>query len=197
MGREKFASVLDQIEKLGPTKYCKLYIYGTIGYGKSHILAAMTCLLLQQGKRVVYLPDCRVMTSDFVQYIKSSLLLAFGDSEPHQLEIQMCDSVAEIKSFCRDIAYTNIQLYFIIDQLNALDLEDTNKDEVNNETKQYIRKSLNEITFNHYIIESASANHKSAMHMEQKQDSKAKISLMGGMIEVGYFCHLMQLFHTC
>lgn len=51
MGREEFARVLHKIEDLKiPLGYSKFHIYGSIGYGKSHILAAMACLLFQQGK---------------------------------------------------------------------------------------------------------------------------------------------------
>ena len=192
MGREKFAEVLAEIGALGPYKYRALYVYGTIGYGKSHILAAMTCLLLQQGKRVVYLPDCRAMAADFLEYIKSGLLLAFGDSESHQLRIQKCGSADEIISFCKRIVLDDrIRLYFIVDQLNAPDKdnEGTNKDEVSNDVELHIRASLNRIMYEHFVIESASASYQSAMHMKQKQLSKVKLSLMGGFSEVSYPCY--------
>lgn len=61
MPREKFEALAKEIGNLSRTAYRKLFVYGTIGYGKSHILAAMTCFLIRQGKRVVYLPDCRAM----------------------------------------------------------------------------------------------------------------------------------------
>lgn len=192
MGREGFAQVLAEIGKLRKYGYTRLYVYGTIGYGKSHILAAMTCLLVQQGKRVVYLPDCRAMIADFLKYIKSGFLLAFGDSESHQLGIQSFGSVDEIKAFCELIVVRDkIRLYFIVDQMNAFDTEGTNKDDVSNDVKSRIRTSLSEIMFEHFVIESASANYQSAMYMQQKQLSKSKLSLMGGLTKVSYPCYAM------
>ncbi|RUS12847.1 hypothetical protein BC937DRAFT_86882, partial [Endogone sp. FLAS-F59071] len=184
-GREKFAEVLVEIEKLNfEFGFRALYVYGTIGYGKSHILAAMTCLLLRQGKRVVYLPDCRAMLTHFLNYIKSGLLLAFGDSESHQLKIQKCISEDEISLFCDEITVKDhIRLYFIVDQMNALDDEYSNKDCVSNIRKDKIRTDLDKITSLHYVIESASANFKSAMHMQQKQLGKLKLPLIGGLTE--------------
>jgi len=34
-------------------------LHGTLGAGKSHLLAVLTCVLRKEGMRVVYLPDCR------------------------------------------------------------------------------------------------------------------------------------------
>jgi len=35
-----------------------LYVYGTSGPGKSHLLAALVCHLIREGKRIFYVPDC-------------------------------------------------------------------------------------------------------------------------------------------
>jgi Cdc6-like AAA superfamily ATPase len=35
-----------------------IWLYGTQGYGKSHILAFMVCYLVSSSERVVYIPDC-------------------------------------------------------------------------------------------------------------------------------------------
>ncbi|CAB5378580.1 unnamed protein product [Rhizophagus irregularis] len=45
MGRTKFEQVLEDINKLQPRSYMKLFIYGTVGYGKSHILTAIAYFL--------------------------------------------------------------------------------------------------------------------------------------------------------
>ena len=183
MGREEFARILSEIETLNYERgFSLMYIYGTIGYGKSHILAAMACYLLQKGFRVVYLPDCRILIADPLTYIKSALLLTFGDCPTIQEEIIRCSSVQDIKSFCKKV--TEGLLYFIIDQINALDLEDDNKDRITNEEKKQVSRDLAEITFSHHRITSASANHQSAKHVSQKQMSEIKYGLLGGLTEV-------------
>jgi len=48
-----------------------------MGYGKSHILAAFTCMLYRQGKRVVFLSLTAVLRNP-VLYIRSALLCAFA-----------------------------------------------------------------------------------------------------------------------
>ncbi|KAF8431713.1 hypothetical protein BGX38DRAFT_1177614 [Terfezia claveryi] len=52
------------------------YLHGTQGSGKSHILAALTCLLMKKGHRVVYIPDCRALILDLFRYLQFSLILA-------------------------------------------------------------------------------------------------------------------------
>jgi len=189
MGREGFAQVLAVIESLKiPNGFRKFHIYGSIGYGKSHILAAMACLLFQQGKRVVYLPDCRAMAEDFLEYFKRSLLTTFGDSEHIQLEILGCNSVDAIMSFCKRIALADdIYLYFIIDQLNALDYDETQKDKLTNDKRKFTQNAIDIITSVHFAITSASANYQAALHMQEKQTSEIKVSLFGGLTEVWNF----------
>ncbi|RUS27583.1 hypothetical protein BC938DRAFT_483040, partial [Jimgerdemannia flammicorona] len=159
MGREEFAQVLREIENLNcGDGYTKLFIFGSIGYGKSHILAAMVCLLLQQGKRVVFLPDCRAMVRGFPEYLQASLLLTFADSVYYQKKIYNCMSVNDIRSFCRELAKEEIYLYFIVDQLNALDNDENDNERMTNKKKGRVKDDLESTTYNHYYIMSASAN---------------------------------------
>lgn len=52
-----------------------LFLRGTVGYGKSHMLAALVLLLIMEGEGVVYLPDCRAMLGSLVPYVKAAILL--------------------------------------------------------------------------------------------------------------------------
>ncbi|CAB5183074.1 unnamed protein product [Rhizophagus irregularis] len=139
MGRKAFDKVLKTINELeSGNGYMDFFIYGTMGYGKSYILATIVCFLLKTKRRVVYLPDCR---------------------ELEQEE----------------------QLYFIVDQMNALDsYNDTGIDDL---LKKKIKSSLNEMSINHYYIKSSSANNTSALHLSIKQANKKKIELYGGFDE--------------
>lgn len=52
MGREIFTELLDAINKLQTTGWRGYLFYGTIGYGKSHLLAALTCYLTSNRPRM-------------------------------------------------------------------------------------------------------------------------------------------------
>lgn len=85
MGREKFSDLYEEIKLLQPNTYRKIFVHGTIGYGKSHILAAMVCYLLKSGKKVVYLPDCRGLYKNFKIYLRRALYISFGKSIGQQI----------------------------------------------------------------------------------------------------------------
>jgi hypothetical protein len=82
MGREQFQGVHKTVSSLktggGGTR---LYIQGTMGFGKSHILAALACLLYRQGKVVVFIPDVRALLLAPFPYIK--LLSSAPLQAPH------------------------------------------------------------------------------------------------------------------
>ena len=66
LGQEKFAVVWDMWLKISADLRHRraIYVYGTRGYGKSRIVAALACLLVRNNQRVVYIPDCRAMLSN-------------------------------------------------------------------------------------------------------------------------------------
>jgi hypothetical protein len=114
--------------------------------------------------------------------MRTALLCAFADpcSSGVRDEIRALKSKENIIAFCKKRPDT----YFIIDEMNALDLEDTNKDAVDNAWKMVAQGFLDKLTFGQYRITSASANYMTAMHMERKQTGEKKLALMGGMSEV-------------
>lgn len=73
MGRREFKQLSDVISRLAEfpwmTAYRELYLYGTLGYEKPYLLAAIVCFLIQRGKNVVYSPDCRALLEKPVRYI--------------------------------------------------------------------------------------------------------------------------------
>ena len=183
MGREAFFDLWGTVTKLKVRQsYSRLYIQGTIGYGKSHILAVLVGFLSRKGKRVVYLPDCRELLARTMRYMQTALLCAFADpaSSGVRDEIRALKSSEEVVAFCEQHRST----YFIIDQINALDFEDANRDRVGNDRKKTAEKFLDELTYGQYRITSASANYKMAVHMGDKEISEKRLALMGGMSEV-------------
>ena len=84
MGREAFATVWSSCLFIKNRVKCRrsMYVYGTNGYGKSHILGALACLLVRHGLRVVYFPDCRAaLCGNPALHVREILLLTFGDSK--------------------------------------------------------------------------------------------------------------------
>ena len=98
------------------------YLYGSMGYGKS-FLCWPPCRAdpLKTG-RVVYPPNCRtLLNAGFGSCVAVAPLLRFGDSPIQQQEFGDCE---EVIRFCQQLRKNKVQLYFIIDQYNALDSEE-------------------------------------------------------------------------
>ncbi|CAG8624233.1 4022_t:CDS:2, partial [Scutellospora calospora] len=179
MGRKKFNSVLDKIKEFrSSTGYMRMFIYGTVGYGKSYILTAIACFLIRIGKRVVYLPDCRELALDPIIYIKSALFLTYVDDDAKTSKINTCESFDQIIKFCRSLDET---LYFIVDQMNALD--DYNDTGINPEKKLQVKENIDKLCLGHFYIKSSSANNYAVLHLKQKQTNEKKITLYGGFDE--------------
>ncbi|KAF8333265.1 hypothetical protein F5887DRAFT_994782 [Amanita rubescens] len=181
MGRERFGSLWDKVQsfRLGSGS-SQLFLYGNMGSGKSHMLAALACLLFHLGKRPVYLPDCRQMLTNPLPYIQSAMLCSFADpsSLARRDEIRSFQNMDDASKFCGNL---NTRLYFIVDQINALEQEEINADPVSNSAKQDLWAFLRKIAVGHYRITSASANYKTFRHTKQKQTTEIKMSMMGGM----------------
>ncbi|RHZ66308.1 hypothetical protein Glove_308g2 [Diversispora epigaea] len=179
MGRTEFNNVLSEIMtfRFG-TGYREMFIYGTVGYGKSHILAAIACFLLRNGKRVVYLPDCRKLAVDPIEYIQSALFLTYVDDDANINKINACESFDQIIKFCRLL---DERLYFIVDQMNALD--EYNDTGINTNLKQEIKGDIDKMCVGHFYIKSSSANNHAVLHLKQKQTNEKKITLYGGFDE--------------
>jgi hypothetical protein len=183
MGRKEFINVLKTIYGFRPNGYMKLLVYGTVGYGKSHILSAITCFLLRTGNRVVYLPDCRQLAMDPVDYVKSALFLAYHDDDKRINEISSCIEFVDIVNYCKSLKMVyKERLYFIVDQMNALDENDETG--IPQRIKEEIKRGIDQMANHHYYIISSSANNKSISHLTQKQDGELKIKLFGGFDKV-------------
>ena len=181
MGREVFRELWAGISKMENDGWDKLFLYGTAGYGKSHMLAALACLLISQGKGVVYLPDCRARLRCFVRYIKQALLLTFSDSPKRQKQVEKLETEKDIEAFLYDHARLE-RLYFIVDQINALESTAiANQDIASNAMKTDAAKWLGEFSFAHRLIESASPNYRTFQFMKQKQTNDIKIATQGGL----------------
>ena len=156
-----------------------LWVYGTKGYGKSHLLAAFICYLIARGERVVYLPDCRESVKDPIEYMRTALLLAWADDNSKQLEIIKLDTMEKIKKFLQGRKHA----ITFIDQVNSLEILD-GKDTTFSEEKVFLRHWLLSIMKNHKAVISTSANNRSFHLMDNKESSEAKMRVHGGLTEV-------------
>jgi hypothetical protein len=124
------------------------------------------------------------MLENHGSYLTSALLLCFGDSPEEQWEIKGCRGAPdELLRYCNHLSDSRVQLYFIIDQYNAFDSEEENKDDIGNARKTRVAEWLNEVTSGHCTIKSASANYKAAMHMQQKHTNEINVVVYGGFTE--------------
>jgi hypothetical protein len=183
MGRSKFG----ELQKLVKNENFldangSIYLYGTSGSGKSHILAALVIHLVRKGKHVFYIPDCSSLLLEPAQTICAALTFAFHDSavlktigDPRNLNV---DSLVRFMSRHRD-------LYIIVDQVNALKTADS--------TGNHRKEVLNAMRFQHRYLFSASANEDSNREADRKQSGILVSRIYGGMSKV---TDTFPLFHT-
>lgn len=183
IGREQFGRVWDNaMSLLQLTGRTRLSLSGTMGYGKSHILAALACLLARSGHHVVFLPDAREMLANKFSYLQTALLCAFTDPSLSSIRagIRSCQTIDDLENFC----YANGPLIFIVDQINALEEEDDRSDSITNAEKTELHQLLRRLSSHYTYITGASANHRAAQRMRQKQTNDLKNEMTGGMSEV-------------
>ena len=156
------------------------FIYGTIGWGKSHLLAAMVCLLMRKGRKVVYLPDCKEMLHKPVEYFRAALLLTFAAEQSVQSVVARLITVEDVVQFCD----SHTDLTYIIDQFNALE-QDISKDAPKVLEQKGIAISLIDgATSNRARVKAASANNLTARVIHDKQLHMNIQTLFGGMDQV-------------
>src|SRR5438045_1959362 len=175
MGREKFAELIREFEHIrSDSGWTALIVYGTRGYGKSHLLAALVCYLAAREEKVVYIPDCREFLDDPVPYMRAAMLFAWTDNEKQQ-NIMALKTEEDIYQFFQE----QDDVIFVINQLNALDKQKTD-DEDTAKWKTYLHRWLNRFRASHKAILSSSANNQSMLNAAPKQSSKKMIYVHGG-----------------
>jgi energy-coupling factor transporter ATP-binding protein EcfA2 len=186
MGRSKFRELQDFIKQPNFLAGCdRLYLYGTSGSGKSHLLAALACHLIREGKRVVYIPDCRDLLKRPGAVIWTALRLAFYDSASLN-DIQNTNDAEELIDF---MFGHKDDLYIIVDQLNALEVADNNAS--NARKAEQAEQAVQAMMFGHRFIFSASANEATSREADGKQTGNSVLQIFGGMSEVHQYLHVI------
>jgi len=194
MGRTSFRQVHDKVSLLKRGGGTRLYIQGSTGFGKSHILAALACLLYRQSKIVVFIPDARALLLSPIPYMQTALLCTFAAPSfiEERKRIRACKSLDDISSFYHGLEFFP---YLIVDQINAFELSDLNTDAITRK-KDDCRDFINDLSVGCFFITSASANYQTAMHMEKSQTNETKLRLMGGMSTVSSQIYLFYPFYV-
>ena len=184
VGREKFAELVDAIDVLETTHWRGYLFYGTIGYGKSHLLAMLACYLISAGKRIIYIPDCRECAWRPVDYLKAAMLLAWGRREDSAMRQKLLalDTTEAISQFFG--AQSSTKIIFLIDQMNALEMDPSGIDGLNDATKTTIYMWIRECVAPHKYIFSASANNRNRYWLTGKQTGARQLLVYGGFSAV-------------
>ena len=177
IGRECFSQVYEAVKAFNYTAGIRhIYLKGTMGFGKSHVLAAIAVKLLKEDKRVVYIPDCALLISKPVRVLSSALYLAIRDNEEMMRGISKASSVNELTIIAR--RFPQGQLYFIIDQMNAF------RSCSDWAHASDLITSLEDVSSNHFKICSASGNYEDALRDELRATHGSTIMLYGGFSSV-------------
>ena len=171
VGREKFAELLRELRLVRrETKYKRLFVYGTRGYGKSHLLAALVCYLTALGKRVIYIPDCRSCLEGPVDCFRTAMLFAWADDKATQNDILKLDSKKMIERFLEPQG----NILYVIDQLNALSTKKGAK----------LSEWINALISSRKAVLSSSANYQGHLRQQISQKYVRVMRLYGGFTTV-------------
>jgi hypothetical protein len=102
-----------------------------------------------------------------------------GNAIEAQEAIMRLKSMDDIRDFCNKLS-----ILFIVDQINALDVEEEKGDTVSNDRKKDMRKWIDSLTSQHKVIYSASANYRARVRTVQKQTNDKKLYVYGGFSAV-------------
>jgi hypothetical protein len=151
MGREKFAELLEELEFIRTSPdHESLWVYGTSGYGKSHLLAALVCYLATEGERVIYLPSVRTCVGNPVRHLQTAMLFAWTDKAT-QDEIITLNTEEKIKGFLE----WRGDFIFVVDQMNEL----TEAKNENKDAKAKLKSLIQDLVSGHTAIFGTSANY--------------------------------------
>ncbi|KIX05607.1 uncharacterized protein Z518_06479 [Rhinocladiella mackenziei CBS 650.93] len=175
MGRTMFKDFLHEVKKVREERfYRRCWLYGTQGFGKSHLLAALVCYFVAQDERVVYLPDCRSLLDDPVSYVVAAMLFAWADDFTTQKKIMALNTEDQIRKFFK--SQKNKNVVFVVDQINAL-MSDSIR---NREMALTLHDWVIGFTSSHKAILSSSANCTNDLKVFNCQNSDWVVPAYGG-----------------
>jgi len=191
-GRSKFRELYEAAHSMNCDQNPRYFFHGTLGAGKSHLLAALACLLMREGKIVVYVPDCSELLGNPLEYFRTALEFAYDSRERvriilkalRQEVVEEHIALERLSDFCNQRLKLDTA-FFIVDQANAFD-DDTvpGSHRFSNEKKKQIRNLLDTSSATHLKLESSTANYKHAWTNSRRQTSEKRIGLYCGLGKV-------------
>ena len=194
--REKFQDLLTGVLELIATPRAGLWLFGTIGYGKSHLLAALVCYLSVTGYRVVYIPDCRACLENPFGYVQAAMALCWAGSPSLLAEIMALKTRDDISRFFARQPAGVKPIIFVIDQMNALEpASPASAESARNGEKIGLESWLKECSSWHKRVYSSSANYTSYLESLKKQMNLIRVNAFGGLTPVRIM--ITQCLYTC
>ena len=180
VGRNKFEPLVRALKEVRDSlQLSNLWLYGTQGYGKSHLLAALVCYLAAQDERVVYIPDCRALIKNPLEYVRAAMLFAWANDITTQKEIMTLNTLEEISGFF----FLPEKIIFVIDQMNALkDSKRPREAKKRGDLCDWITC----LTARHKSVLSCSANYVEFHEQTQQQGSNFVVYAYGGLNRVSH-----------
>ena len=175
VGRPQLKDVLEQIKDRQDAQH-HLQWLGTIGYGKSHLLAAAACCLLAEGWEVVYIPDCSDLLDEAVAYhvLRDALLMAFAGIGTHITAIEKCATIDALVQWCVGSlpVAKDSKLVFLLDQAHAM---------VGAGQRP---KWVAELLYNRCAVKAVSLRDPGILGTLSKQRNETDVMFFGGLSEV-------------
>jgi hypothetical protein len=181
-GRERFAELLERFQEMQRrSDLTAFWVYGTQGYGKSHLLAALVCCLSAAEKRVVYIPDCRECLKSPIDYIQDAMLFAWANDSDMQRKVIKLDTREKISDFFKGLPKKSIT--FVIDEMNALAV--SSEDDVNAANKKgTLNDWLECCRSKHRAVLGCSANDQTYLKHSRQKGTEKTIHTYGGLTPV-------------
>jgi hypothetical protein len=178
-GRTKFKELLEKLNTVRKSRaHTTAWLYGTQGYGKSHLLAALVCYLAAQDERVVYIPDCRTWLRDPVGYVRAAMLFAWADDTTAQEEIVTLNTEKDIEEFFDP----GQKIIFVVDEINALkngSLREAKK-------RENLYDWLMRFTLSHKSVFSSSVNYTDFLEEFNRKGTNSMLRVYRGLNRVSY-----------
>jgi hypothetical protein len=174
MGRSVFPQLLGAIQtSIDKKKGLPINVYGTKGFGKSHVIAATVLLLLKEGKeRVLFLPQARDMADKGpTEYLRRAALLTFADDDEIANKLLDCATVVDLTNELSAHSFI-----LVSDQMNSLEEAVKMANAQKDETSAVIRKLGEKVLH----IRGFSANNQTAQVFALTQRSHIDVTWFGG-----------------
>jgi hypothetical protein len=183
-GREKFARLVSDVQEVRQsTKDRNLWVYGTKGYGKSHLLAALVCYLsAKKDEKVIYIPDCRLLAECPLPYICAALTFAWEGDYDTQQQIANLTTLDAVVMFLTKQSSIEKNVIFVIDQLNGLLGLDGSMTPHSEDISRWLEQCRSEFK----AVLSSSANYKEFFLENEKQNNNKVLFTYGGLSPVSF-----------